>query len=80
MSNARYGDDYEETSIVSFYWPSYNIILDVLISEAECSITSRRHNVVFVYYGDDYAEVAGECIQLIEQCHREEEPPQQQQQ
>lgn len=62
VSKARHGGDETGVEVLTFYWASCNVILDVLCSEAECSLTSRRHNVLFAFYADDVGETADECI------------------
>jgi hypothetical protein len=41
--------------------------MDLLVESNEIAITTRKHNIVYQYYNDDYVEIVEEIINIIKE-------------
>lgn len=49
-----------DTEVTTYYSRDSGAIVDIL--DNECSLTTRRKNIVFVFYEEDYLQVAEDVL------------------
>ena len=69
LQNTNYDKRYSrnmDINLCTFFWSCKNkVIVDVLIDEMECCVTSGEINNIYVFYDDDLQVVADDVIHVV---------------